>query len=224
LAEEYVISVVLEGNASSMTGAQNKVTKGNEKMTNSTTKANVAFLANIAVFQASVAALNQVSGGLNKTAGALDKLGAKDTAAFVRKIATAFEIVAGPLEVILAGFTFYVILSSQAAAGAIGFSLANFTLAGSLVAVKTAMLGVLSTVGPFILVAGVVYLLAKNFDIFGDALDALLNPLQILKNLLEGIAEAVEFVESGFSKLGSTFSDLSGGIFNSPTALIKGGA
>lgn len=224
MAEEYVISVVLEGNANSMVGATNKATQSQKNLKKSTDSANIALLANIAVFQASVAALNQVSGGLNKTAGALDKVGAKDTAKAVRGVATAFELVAGPLEVILAGFTFYIVLSSQAATGAIGFSLANFTLAGSLVAVKTAMLGVLATFGPFLLVAGVVLLLAKHFDIFGKAVDALLTPLQTLKNLLEGIAEAVEFVEGGFSKLGGTFSDLSGGIFNSPTALIKGGA
>ena len=44
MAEEYVISVVLEGNASSLTNAQNKATKGNQKMGESAHKANVEFL------------------------------------------------------------------------------------------------------------------------------------------------------------------------------------
>ena len=141
MAEEYVISVVLEGNSSSMTNATNKASKSQQTLKTSTDSANIALLANIAMFQATVAALNQVSGGLNKFAGALDKLGAKDTAKVVRNIATAFEFVAGPLEVVLAGFTFYIVLSSAAASGAIGFSLANFTLAGSITAAATTMAG-----------------------------------------------------------------------------------
>ena len=223
MAEEYVISVVLEGNASSLTNAQNKATKGNQQMKNSTTQANVAFLAQIAVFQASVAALNQVSGGLNKTAGALDKIGAKDTAKVVRNIATAFEIVAGPLEVILAGFTFYIVLSSQAAAGALGFSLANFTLAGSLTAAATAMAGFLITFGPFLLLVGVVLLLAKHFNVLGRTIDIIMNPLQALKNLFEGIADAINIVDRGLGAIGDRLGAVTGA-FTSPTAFIKGGA
>ena len=52
MAEEYVISVVLEGNASSMTNATNKASKSQQTLKKSTTEANVALLANIAVFQA----------------------------------------------------------------------------------------------------------------------------------------------------------------------------
>tara|TARA_R100000231_G_scaffold4648_1_gene7782 strand:+ start:48 stop:719 length:672 start_codon:yes stop_codon:yes gene_type:complete len=223
LAEEYVISVVLEGNASSMTNATNKASKSQQTLKKSTTEANVALLANIAVFQATVAALNQVSGGLNKFAGALDKIGAKDTAKVVRNVATAFELVAGPLEVILAGFTFYIVLSSQAAAGALGFSLANFTLAGSLTAAATAMAGFLITFGPFLLLVGVVILLAKHFNVLGRTIDIIMNPLEAFRNTLQEIADVATLVVDGLSAIGDRLS-IAGGAFSSPTALIKGGA
>ncbi len=222
MAEEYVISVVLEGNSSGMTNATNKASKSQQNLKTSTDSANIALLANIAMFQATVAALNQVSGGLNKFAGALDKVGAKDTAKVVRNIATAFELVAGPLEVVLAGFTFYIVLSSAAASGAIGFSLANFTLAGSLTAAATAMAGFLITFGPFLLLAGVVILLAKHFNVLGRTIDVVMNPLQSLKNLLEGIADVINFIDGGFRRMSDTFS----GAFTSlsPTSILKGGA
>ena len=223
MAEEYVISVVLEGNASSMTNATNKASKSQQTLKKSTTEANVALLANIAVFQATVAALNQVSGGLNKTAGALDKIGAKDTAQVVRNIATAFEIVAGPLEVILAGFTFYIVLSSQAAAGALGFSLANFTLAGSLTAAATAMAGFLITFGPFLLLVGVVILLAKHFNVLGRTIDIIMNPLEAFKNVLEGIANALNAVDSGLDPIRDKLDGV-GNILGTATSVIKGGA
>tara|TARA_R110002020_G_scaffold285637_1_gene501160 strand:- start:4245 stop:4922 length:678 start_codon:yes stop_codon:yes gene_type:complete len=225
LAEEYVISVVLEGNAASMTGAQDKVTKGNEKMTGSTMKANVAFLANIAVFQASVAALNQVSGGLNKTAGALDKLGAKDAAKSVRMVATAFEIVAGPLEVVLAGLTFYVILTSQAAGSALGFSLANFTLAGSLWAVFGGLAAVALAAGPFLIVAGIVIMLAKHFDVLGKAIWLVTNPMEVLNRQLQFTADLLTGIIDLGEKAVSFGSDLTGGgLGRFVTASIKGGA
>ena len=223
MAEEYVISVVLEGNASSMTNATNKASKSQQTLKKSTTEANVALLANIAVFQATVAALNQVSGGLNKTAGALDKIGAKDTAKVVRNIATAFEIVAGPLEVVLAGFTFYIVLSSQAAAGALGFSLANFTLAGSLVAVKTAMAGFLITFGPFLLLVGVVILLAKHFNVLGRTIDIIMNPLEAFKNVLEDIANVLNLIDSGLEPVRDKLDGI-GNIVSTATNVIKGGA
>ena len=223
MAEEYVISVVLEGNASSMTNATNKASKSQQTLKKSTTEANVALLANIAVFQATVAALNQVSGGLNKTAGALDKIGAKDTAQVVRNIATAFEIVAGPLEVILAGFTFYIVLSSQAAAGALGFSLANFTLAGSLTAAATAMAGFLITFGPFLLLVGVVILLAKHFNVLERTINTIMNPLEAFKNMLEGIANVLNLIDSGLEPVRDKLDGI-GNIIGTATNVIKGGA
>ena len=223
MAEEYVISVVLEGNASSMTNATNKASKSQQTLKKSTTEANVALLANIAVFQATVAALNQVSGGLNKTAGALDKIGAKDTAQVVRNIATAFEIVAGPLEDILAGFTFYIVLSSQAAAGALGFSLANFTLAGSLTAAATAMAGFLITFGPFLLLVGVVILLAKHFNVLERTINTIMNPLEAFKNMLEGIANVLNLIDSGLEPVRDKLDGI-GNIIGTATNVIKGGA
>ena len=225
MAEEYVISVVLEGNAASMTGAQDKVTKGNENMTNSTMKANVAFLANIAVFQASVAALNQVSGGLNKTAGALDKLGAKDAAKSVRMVATAFEIVAGPLEVVLAGLTFYVILSSQAAGSALGFSLANFTLAGSLWAVFGGLAAVALAAGPFLIVAGIVIMLAKHFDVLGKAIWLVTNPMEVLNKQLQFTADVLTFIIDTAERAADFVNAPDGGLLGNLSArMFKGGA
>ena len=223
MAEEYVISVVLEGNASSLTSAQSKATQGNKSMEKSATDANVAFLANIAVFQATVAALNQVSGGLNKTAGALDKLGAKDTAKVVRGIATAFEIVAGPLEVILAGFTFYIVLTSAAAKSALGFSVANFALGSSLAYVAFNLAALLLAAAPFVALIGILYMVNKHFDILGKTINVILNPIEALNNALEKTQDILTFIVDPLV----TVYELGSGAFSesfTTLARVKGGA
>ena len=146
------------------------------------------------MFQATVAALNQVSGGLNKTAGALDKLGAKDTAKVVRGIATAFEIVAGPLEVILAGFTFYIVLTSAAAKSALGFSVANFALGSSLAYVAFNLAALLLAAAPFVALIGILYMVNKHFDILGKTINVLLNPIEALNNGLEKTQDLLTFI------------------------------
>ena len=49
-----------------------------------------------------------------------------------------------------------------------------------------------------------------------------MNPLQSLKNLLEGIADVINFIDGGFRRMSDTFS----GAFTSlsPTSILKGGA
>jgi len=105
MAEEYVISVVLEGNSSSMTNATKKASKSQKELTQSTQAANVAFLAQVARYQAMTAALNQTIGGFNKMAGALDKLGFKEQGEAIRKYTAYLELVAGPAEIYLAYLT-----------------------------------------------------------------------------------------------------------------------
>ena len=75
MADEYVVSVVLEGNSTSLESASNRGAGSQDKLKKSTQEANIAFLAQVARYQAMTAALNQTIGGLNKFAGGLEALG-----------------------------------------------------------------------------------------------------------------------------------------------------
>jgi|TARA_R100001163_G_C5048574_1_gene185596 ethanolamine utilization microcompartment shell protein EutS len=113
MAEQYVISVVLEGNASSMNNASKQVVSGQKQVKQSTEAANIAFLAQIARYQAMTAALNQTVGGFNKLAGGLDRLGWKEQAAMIRKGTAALEIIAGPAEIYLAYLTLTIAMGKK---------------------------------------------------------------------------------------------------------------
>tara|TARA_R100000664_G_scaffold21698_1_gene31071 strand:- start:4051 stop:4737 length:687 start_codon:yes stop_codon:yes gene_type:complete len=105
MAEEYVISVVLEGKAAGLSQQINKAADSQTKLEQETQRANIAFLAQVARYQAMTAALNQTVGGFNKLAGAMDRLGWKEQATLIRKGTAVLELFAGPAEIYLAYLT-----------------------------------------------------------------------------------------------------------------------
>ena len=113
MAEEYVISVVLEGKAAGLTQSTNKAADAQTKLEQQTQRANVAFLAQVARYQAMTAALNQTVGGFNKLAGAMDRLGFKEQAEGIRKFTAVLELFAGPAEIFLAYLTLSIALGHK---------------------------------------------------------------------------------------------------------------
>ena len=113
MAEEYVISVVLEGKAAGLTQATKKGADAQTKLEQETQRANIAFLAQVARYQAMTAALNQTVGGFNKLAGAFDRLGFKEQAELIRKGTAVLELFAGPAEIYLAYLTLSIALGKS---------------------------------------------------------------------------------------------------------------
>ena len=102
MADEYVISVVLEGKAGSLTSATKEGTDAQKRLKDSTQAANIEFLAQVARYQAMTAALTQTIGGLNKLAGGLEAIGFEKAAEGTRKFTKLLELFAGPAEIYLA--------------------------------------------------------------------------------------------------------------------------
>lgn len=105
MAEQYVVTVVLEGNVDSMSKSMDNAASSQRNVKRATDDANLSFLAQIARYQAMTAALNQTIGGFNKLAGGLDRLGWKEQAAGLRKMTAVLEVIAGPAEIYLAYLT-----------------------------------------------------------------------------------------------------------------------
>ncbi|HAI42193.1 MAG TPA: hypothetical protein DCM40_30825 [Maribacter sp.] len=113
MADEYVVSVVLEGNSSSLQSASDRGARSQDRLKQSTQAANIEFLAQVARYQAMTAALNQTVGGFNKLAGALDRLGFKEQGEQLRQLTAYLELVAGPAEIYLAYLTLSIALGQK---------------------------------------------------------------------------------------------------------------
>ena len=105
MSEQYVVTVVLEGNVDSMSKSMDNAASSQRNVKRATDDANLSFIAQIAKYQAMTAALNQTIGGFNKLAGGMDRLGFKEQAAALRKFTAYLEIIAGPAEIYLAYLT-----------------------------------------------------------------------------------------------------------------------
>ena len=202
MAEEYVISVVLEGNASSMTQATKKGSKSQKDLENATKNANIAMLAQLARFQAMTAAMNQTVGGLNKLAGGLEALGFERSAEAMRKFTKIMELIIGPMEIYLAYKTLSIAMSY-------GDAKAKTTDAAAtgVLAVAQGALNAVMAMNPFILIAMAIVIvvlalihLEKKFGIITKAVDALNDGLQALEELLLKIVRAAKGLISTFVK------------------------
>lgn len=222
MAEEYVISVVLEGNASSMTNATNKAAKSQRNLKKSTTEANVAFLAQVARYQAMTAALNQTIGGINKMAGALDKIGFKEQGAFIRKYVGYLELVAGPAEIYLAYLTLKIVLGKSDVATTTAQTAATTSFTAAIKANTVALLAhPLFRIGVFLVgILAFFYKLEKEFQGLGRALDYVLNPIERFYEFLQAIENVINGTIRGIENFGGAIMDFAN---ITDFALIKGG-
>ena len=104
LADEYVISVVLEGKAGSAKQAIKGASDAEQELQNKTIAANVAFVTQLARMEALTSGLNQTIGGIDKMTGGLERTGvlSKEGAEKMRKFTGALQAMAGPMEVVIA--------------------------------------------------------------------------------------------------------------------------
>ena len=196
MADEYVISVVLEGNASSLTNATDKATKGQKKVKSATQEANIAFLAQVARYQAMTAALNQTIGGLNKFAGGLEAIGFEKSAEATRKFTKLLELVAGPAEIYLAYLTLTIAMGKKDVK-----TKGAQTAATGVLATATAALNAVMAINPFILIAVAVVLLVvalvalqKKFDILGKAMGVVADALEAVQDKINGLLDGIMLV------------------------------
>ena len=208
MAEEYVISVVLEGNSSSMTNATNKATKGQKKVKSATQEANLAFLAQVARYQAMTAALNQTIGGFNKLAGALDKLGWKEGAEGLRKFTAVLELFAGPAEIYLAYLTLSIALGMKDAKAKEAQAAATTKAATAQTGLNAAMKAnpLIAIISAIILVIVFFALLEKKFGLVTKIVDGFNNSLESMEDHFMKIVNLGRGVISVFEKVGNVMN------------------
>ena len=225
MADEYVVSVVLEGNASSLETATRRGARAQTELEEQTTKANIAFLAQVARYQAMTAALNQTVGGFNKLAGAMDRLGFKEQGEIIRKFTAYLELIAGPAEIYLAYLTLSIALGQKDAATKGAQAAATNTLTTAIKANTIAMLkNPLFRIGVFLIgILTFFYKLEKEFGALGKTMDYVLDPierfyefLQLIENVINGTIRGVENFGGAILNLGDKmnnprFNNLKGG-------------
>jgi len=203
MAEEYVISVVLEGNSSSMTNATKKASKGQKELTQSTQAANVAFLAQVARYQAMTAALNQTIGGFNKMAGALDKLGFKEQGEFIRKYTAYLELVAGPAEIYLAYLTLSIAMGMKDKQTKDKQTVSTGILATAQRGLNAAFKAnpLIAWISVILIVIAVFVMLEKKFGLVTKIVDGFNNSLESMEDHFMKVVNLGRGVISVFDKL-----------------------
>ncbi len=194
MADEYVISVVLEGNASSLSNATDKGTQGQKNLEKSTTATNVALLTQLARYQAMTAALNQTIGGINKIATGMEAAGFETQAEFIRKNVKFLEGMAGVLELVVVGMTLYTLRQASAAVATTASTAANTGFIASLYGVGAGFTAALGPIGIFLVVLGALIglavLLETRLQLGTKIIEGLTSPLEKLQDLINGILDS----------------------------------
>jgi hypothetical protein len=208
MAEEYVISVVLEGNASSLKTATDQGVKGQKKLKKSTQEANIEFLAQVARYQAMTAALNQTIGGINKMAGALDKIGFKEQGAFIRKYVGYLELVAGPAEIYLAYLTLSIALGMKDKQTKDKQAVSTGILTTAQIRLNAAFKAnpLIAWISVILIVIAVFAMLEKRFGLVTKIVDGFNNSLESMENHFMKIVNLGRGVASVLGTIGNVAS------------------
>lgn len=219
MADEYVVSVVLEGDSNSLTNATDRGSRSQKNLKKSTDDANLAFLAQVARYQAMTAALNQTIGGLNKLAGGLEAIGFEKTAESTRKFTKLLELFAGPAEIYLAYLTLTIALGQKDVATKGAQTTATGILTTAQMKLNAAM-----AMNPLVIIAVAIvvllvalYALEKRFGFVTKQIDKLNNALQTMDEFLGRIRDGWKGVEVGMKRV----SDLISG--RALSRLLRGG-
>ena len=197
MADEYVISVVLEGNATSLSNATNKGADAQKNLKKNTDSANIAFLAQVARYQAMTAALNQTIGGLNKLAGGLEAIGFEKQAEMTRQFTKYLELVAGPAEIYLAYLTLSIAMGQKDIATKAGQKAATDGLTKSTTGLNAAM-----AANPMVLIA--------------LSIVAVVAMLYILERETGKVTAVIEGLNKALRDLIETFTSLGGLLDDNP--------
>ena len=196
MADEYVISVVLEGKAGSLTSATKEGTDAQKRLKDSTQAANIEFLAQVARYQAMTAALNQTIGGMNKLAGGLEELGFERASETLRTWTKYLEFVAGPAEIYLAYLTLSIAMGKKDVA-----TKGAQTAATGALATATAYLNAVMLLNPFILIAVAIVVLVV-------ALVALEKKFRVITKSVDMLNEALFRVDMFFGRIRDSIAGL----------------
>ena len=196
MADEYVISVVLEGNATGLSNATNKGAESQRNLKKNTQAANIEFLAQVARYQAMTAALNQTIGGLNKFAGGLEAIGFERAAEGTRKFTKLLELIAGPAEIYLAYLTLSIAMGKKDVA-----TKGAQTAATGALATATAYLNAVMLLNPFILIAVAIVVLVV-------ALVALEKKFRVITKSVDMLNEALFRVDMFFGRIRDSIAGL----------------
>ena len=197
MADEYVISVVLEGKSGSLTSATKKGADAQGNLEKRTQAANIAFLAQVARYQAMTAALNQTIGGLNKLAGGLEAIGFEKQAEMTRQFTKYLELVAGPAEIYLAYLTLSIAMGQKDIATKAGQKAATDGLTKSTTGLNAAM-----AANPMVLIA--------------LSIVAVVAMLYILERETGKVTAVIEGLNKALRDLIETFTSLGGLLDDNP--------
>ena len=209
MADEYVISVVLEGKAGSLTSATDQGSESQKRLKKSTQAANIEFLAQIARYQAMTAALNQTIGGFNKFAGGLEAIGFERTAEATRTLTKGLELIAGPAEIYLAYQTLSIAMGKKDVK-----TKGSQTAATGVLATATGYLNAVMALNPFILIAVaiVVLILAlvyleKKFGLITKSIDMLNEALFKVDRFIRKISDGIGGLVASLDTVGDAIMD-----------------
>ena len=209
MADEYVISVVLEGKAGSLTAATKQGTDAQKNLKGATQAANIEFLAQVARYQAMTAALNQTIGGINKLATGMEAMGWEDQAEWIRKNVKFLEGLAGVAEIYLAYMTLSIALGKKDVA-----TKGAQTAATGVLATATAYLNAVMAMNPFILIAVAIVVLVvalvaleKKFGLITKSVDMLNEALFKVDMFLGRIRDAIGGLVASLDSVGDAIMD-----------------
>jgi len=195
MAEEYIISVVIEGS--------DKASKPLKDAKDNVTGLNTNLINTMVALEGVASGMNQLVGGMNKMVGGLEKtegkfLGMKVASEAnvkaLRNVSTTMEIMIGPMEMGIALMKLHTVATSSATVAELGFAGAAGAAASATWAWTVALLAnpiVLIVVGILALIA-VFYILEKKFGVVTMAVDALTHPLEYLQNIIDSLIFAFD--------------------------------
>ena len=209
MAEEYVISVVIEGSdkASGPVKSAGKSVDGlNTKLINTMVQ-----------LEGVASGMNQMVGGMNKMVGGLEKTEGKVLGVTVasegmikgmRTAATTMEILIGPMEIAIALMKLNAVVTSTAAFAQGGYTGAVTAAASATWGLTYAMLA--NPIGMVIVAAlilvGVLLALESKFGLVTKGVDALSDAFAELKELLDFVLGQLDGLASKADSLGAILS------------------
>ena len=209
MAEEYVISVVIEGSdkASAPVKSAGKSVDGlNTKLINTMVQ-----------LEGVASGMNQMVGGMNKMVGGLEKsegkvlgfnVASEAQIKTLRNVSTQMEILIGPLEMGIALAKLHTVAMSSATIAELGF--VGATKAATIAVYNFNLALLMNPIGAVVafvvILLGTLYVLEKKFGLVTAGVDALSDAFAYLKELLDAILDAMDNLASKADVVGDVLS------------------
>ena len=217
MADEYVISVVLEGKAGSAKSAIKGASDAESELQNKTLAANVAFVTQLARMEALTSGINQTIGGIDKMTGGLERTGmlSKEGAEKMRNFTGALQVMAGPMEVVIALKKLHI-----AVTGVETKATKKNTVAKTWGAVATRALGAAMAAVPIMLVIIGAILLFKVLTRLEEKTKFMTKTIEALGAAFDKVADSVENAGGAINDFMDNVADVITGDFSSIGRLL----